>query len=260
MRLSWEDPLDSDITDWEYNRREGSSGEWEGWKHIAGSHEGTTSHEVGGLKNSTDYEFQVRSKEGIAVGLVSNVVSVTTPPAEVDLSGEAGYEAADLSWSYTGSVALTGWQYRRSTDRGGTWAPDWSSIPGSDGATRSFKVGSLSNGQEYTFAVRGLVGEVWKVESDTVLVTPDGVRLSASVGQRSVRLSWEAVEDPDIDEWEYRQRLGSSGSWGSWQEIAGSYEGTTSHVVGGLKSSTLYEFQVRWEYPRRAGERGGGVE
>ena len=245
VRLSWEDPLDSDITDWEYNRREGSSGEWEGWKHIAGSHDGTTSHEVGGLKNSTDYEFQVRSKEGIAVGLVSNVVSVTTPPAEVDLSGEAGYEAADLSWSYTGSVALTGWQYRRSTDRGGTWAPDWSSIPGSDGATRSFKVGSLSNGQEYTFAVRGLVGEVGRVESDTVLVTPKGVRLSAEGGQRSVRLSWEDPLDSDITDWEYNRREGSSGEWEGWKHIAGSHDGTTSHEVGGLKNSTDYEFQVR---------------
>ncbi len=245
VTLSWEDPLDSDITDWEYNRREGSSGSWNGWTHIAGSHEGTTSHEVDGLKNSTDYEFQVRSKEGSAVGLVSNVASATTLPPEVDLSGVAGNGEVDLSWVYTGSVALTGWQYRRSTDRGGTWMPDWSAIAGSTTSTRSFKVGSLSNGQEYTFAVRGVFNGVWKVESDTVLVTPEGVRLSAEGGQRSARLSWEAVEDPDIDDWEYRQRLGSSGSWDGWTHIAGSHDGTRLHVVGGLKNGTDYEFQVR---------------
>ena len=50
------------------------------------------------------------------------------------------------------------YQYRQSTDGGGTWLPGWTAIDGSDASTRSHTVPGLTNGQPYTFEVRARNG------------------------------------------------------------------------------------------------------
>ena len=69
--------------------------------------------------------------------------------------------------------------------------------------------------------------------------------LTATAGDRQVKLTWTDPSDSNIDSYEYRQGSGSPFSWGSWASIAGSDDTTVSHTVTGLANGTQYSFQIR---------------
>ncbi len=69
--------------------------------------------------------------------------------------------------------------------------------------------------------------------------------LTATAGDRQVKLTWTDPSDSNIDGYEYRQGSGSPFAWGSWTSIAGSDDTTVSHTVTGLANGTQYSFQIR---------------
>ena len=95
-----------------------------------------------------------------------------TPPG--NLTAVAGDGQLTLSWETPANngSALTRFQYRRSTDGGTTWSPDWSQstiIPRSGPATTSHVLGGLTNGTAYTFEIRAR-------NAAEVTATPLGLR------------------------------------------------------------------------------------
>ena len=83
------------------------------------------------------------------------VQDVPGPPRK--LKATPGDRQVALKWSAPasdGGSAITGYAYQDSV-AGGAWS-GWQSIEGSDGSTRRHTVGNLTNGTEYTFAVRAV--------------------------------------------------------------------------------------------------------
>ena len=84
VTLSWNDPEDNSITGWQYRQKEGPSGSYGGWTEIRGSRDTTTSHDVTGLTNDTQYFFQIRAiNNGGASGASSEVSATPIQMTEV---------------------------------------------------------------------------------------------------------------------------------------------------------------------------------
>ena len=101
-------------------------------------------------------------------------VTLSTTAVRI-LRAAAGNGQVTLSWVAPlsdGGSALTGYEYRQSSDGGGTWSPDWGPVPGSDGSTTSHTPMGLTNGTEYTFEVRA-VNAVGSGDSSRVKATPE---------------------------------------------------------------------------------------
>ena len=67
----------------------------------------------------------------------------------------AGTGAVGLQWDSPRNTTITGYQYRQA--RNGSWTP-WILILGSGASTTSYTVPGLTNGGNYEFEVRALVG------------------------------------------------------------------------------------------------------
>ena len=76
------------------------------------------------------------------------------PPAT--FQAQSGDTQVTLTWANPENSVITGYHYRISNDRGSTWDPDWTPIPGSSHRTTSFTVRNLPNGVEHVIEVRAL--------------------------------------------------------------------------------------------------------
>ncbi len=254
VALSWETPLanGATITGYDYRQSTDGGAAWSpDWSSIEGSGPTTRRHTVVGLTNEVEYTLEVRAVNAVGAGDSSRVQA--TPRGEVrrlELSAERGDGEMVLSWVYTGSEAVTGWQYRQSTNGGSSWS-GWTSVPGG-GLARSYTAGSLTNGVAYTFQVQGLTA-VDHVESNAVTATPAGApeapgNLQASAGDAQVALSWETplANGAAITGYEVRSSSNGGMVWSpDWSSIEGSGPTTRSHTVVGLTNEVEYTLEVR---------------
>ncbi len=157
--------------------------------------------------------------------------------------------------------ALTGYEYRHSSDGARTWAPDWGTIRDSDAETTSHRLERLTNGTAYTFEVRTVNG-VGAGDSARVAATPgrtpDPVRnlRRAAAGNGQVTLSWVApLSDGGLalTGYEYRQSANSGRTWPpDWTAVAPPL--ATSLTRTGLESCTFSTFEVRARNPAGPGD------
>ena len=68
--------------------------------------------------------------------------------------------------------------------------------------------------------------------------------LTTTAGNKQIALSWTDPGNSTIDDWQYRQKVGS-GSFGNWMDIPNSTAATTTHTVTNLTNGTAYTFEVR---------------
>ena len=174
----------------------------------------------------------------------------TGPSAPTGLSAQAGNRQVTLTWTNPNNAEISGYQYRQSADSGATWT-DWTDISGSGASTTSHTVGSLSNGQAYTFQVRAVAdqGNTPGTASASVSATPSGppaapTGLRATPGEAQVKLSWTDPSNTNITKYQVRQRAGNA-NWSAWTDIASSGATTTTHTVSSLTNATTYTFQIR---------------
>ncbi len=157
--------------------------------------------------------------------------------------------------------ALTGYEYRHSSDGARTWAPDWGTIRDSEAETTSHRLERLTNGTAYTFEVRTVNG-VGAGDSARVAATPgrtpDPVRnlRRAAAGNGQVTLSWVApLSDGGLalTGYEYRQSADSGRTWPpDWTAVAPPL--ATSLTRTGLESCTFSTFEVRARNPAGPGD------
>ena len=238
VTLSWTDPGDATIDNYQLSSDGGTS-----FADIAGSGADTTGHIVTGLTNGTAYTLALRAVNGSGTGAVSSIaatpVAVPAPPS--GLTAAAGDAQVTLSWTDPGNDTITGYELR--VDSGA-----WADIAGSDADTASHTVTGLTNGTEYSFALRaanasgdGAVSSIAATPRAAVAGVPAApVGLSATPGDAQVTLSWTDPGDDTIDNYQ----LSSDGGT-SFADIAGSGADTTGHIVTGLTNGTAYTLALR---------------
>ncbi len=139
-----------------------------GWTDISGSGAGTTSHTVTGLTNGVEYTFLIRPVVGSGYGPASESEQATpmpSPAAPTNLAAVLGDGEVVLTWANPTDSAITKYQY---STNGGTSFTD---IGGSGAATTAYVVTGLTNGAQYTLAVRA-VNVYGAGMASTVTATP----------------------------------------------------------------------------------------
>ena len=170
VTLAWDDPNDSTITGYKYRQKEaaGSFGQWTLIPDSGYGEANTTGYTVRGLTDGQTYTFRIRAVDEDGDTANSNDVTVTTIlAAPTNLTATVGVGAGQiaLNWDDPGNNLVTKYQY--STD-GGTSFTD---ITGSGATTTAYTVTGLSNGREYTLAVRAVNASV-NGEAATVTAMP----------------------------------------------------------------------------------------
>ncbi len=262
VALAWADPGNSDISDYQFRQGAGltsdSTFSWGAWTDIASSGATTTGHTVTGLTNGTEYSFQVRAVVGTVLGAASATASATPaapPPRITGLATLASNGTVLLSWTDPDNDDITKYQYRQGTGTTVTWG-EWTDMPGdnvfSGGGIVTYSVTGLTNGTQYSFQVRAVVGEMLGEPSDIATETPaippaKPSGLSAAAGDTKVDLSWTNPLNNAITKYQVQWGTTTNGvnTFGNWMDIAGSGASTTSHTVTGLTNGTAYNFRIR---------------
>ncbi len=233
VALTWDDPGNTSIDNYQVSTDGGTS-----FTDIDPSGAGTTSHTVTGLTNGTAYTLAVRAvnDSGDGPAATASATPVAKPAAPTNLSATPSDGQVALTWDDPGNTSID--KYRVSTD-GGT---SFSDIDPSGATTTTHTVTGLTNGTEYTFAVRAVNGFGDGAASTvTVTMVPAAPsNLLATPGDRQVALSWT---DPDNDTITKYQISTDGGT--SFSDIDPSGATTTTHTVTGLTNGTEYTFAVR---------------
>ena len=154
VALTWDDPEDVTITNYQYSTdyiiNGGGMGNNGGasFTDISGSGASTTEYTVTGLANGTTHTLALRAVNDFGDGMVSTR-DVVMVPAAPNLSAAAGDEEVALSWADPGNATIDKYQHR--TDDG-----DFNDIVGSGATTTSHTVTGLTNYQGYSFQVRAV--------------------------------------------------------------------------------------------------------
>ena len=117
------------------------------------------------------------------VGVTVNA-AVSKPGQPTNFQATAGDGQVVLTWANPNDASITGYKvrYAKTADRG---SASFSLIDGSSASTVTHTVGSLENGEEYSFKVRAVnsagdgAATAWKKATPTA-VTPDGVTVTAT--------------------------------------------------------------------------------
>ena len=260
VTLSWDDPGNSNITEYGYRVKTGSDS-YSDWTTIAN---GTTtfSHIVeedengDTLENGTEYTFQIRAEIDGLYGIESDEVKATPveqntstkPAAPTGLTAyDRGTDEVLLEWTDPGNSNITGYQYQQKKEDGSYG--DWVDISGSGATTTSHTIQGLEEATEYTFRIRVMIGEAageasLEATKTTALASLTGFTVTPGSGADEVTLSWDDPGNSNITGYKYQYKKGN-GFYGAWVVIADSSATTTSHSVGGLDAGTRYTFAIR---------------
>ena len=238
VTLSWANPANNTITKYQY-RRKTDTGTYGSWTDIPNSGDTTTSYTVTSLTNGTEYTFGVRAVNAGGNGAASTVTATPAPvpAAPTKLEAEVGDRRIGLTWD--NPVDSTIDEYEYSTDGG-----SFSVISGSDDATTSYTVTGLTNGTQYTFAVRAVnaVGNGAESSVTAKPLWPAPTGLVATPGQGRVTVEWNNGHD-DIDD--YYIYVYEDGVRRNTIFLPPGSGSTTTRTVYPLTNGTLYDFSVR---------------
>ena len=218
------------------DRTQEDSGAYAGWS-IANERHSRVTGSTGnwGTPNNARIKIKVKGEN-------------RAPAAPVNLSATVGNGQVTLSWDDPGNDTITKYQY---STNGGT---NFTDIGSSDNETTAYTVTGLTNGTQYTLAVRA-VNDGGDGTASTVTATPETVpdaptSLTATGADTSVTLAWTAsVSDGGsaITMHQYRQKAGMDnyGNWTDIPESAPAGNNAIGHTVTGLDRGKTYTFLVR---------------
>ena len=246
--LTWDDPNDSSITRYQYRQRV-SGADFGDCSDIVRSSATTTTDTVTGLTNGSAYGFELRAVNASGDGEASSVgaTPIAVPDAPTISSATPGDGQVVLAWNDPSDRSITKYQVRskvRNSDDN-TYT-DWANIPVTDpnAPPTGYTVTGLTNGTEYTFAVRA-VNDPGNGPASTVTARPIAPPAAPEIssvgpGYRKVTLAWTDPNDSTITGYQV-----STDGGGKFGEISGSGAGTTTHTVTGLENGTEYTLAVR---------------
>ena len=268
VTLSWDDPNDDTIVNYDYRQDSGDGNGWSGWQNFTSS---TYSHTVTDLTNGIIHSFQVRANNSQGKGPASETVTATPigPPAAPDLSVIVGDAKVTLTWADAGDFSIDRYQYRYQVAGADAWEQDWADIANTGGMIpelpTSKEVSGLTNDTEYTFEVRAVSDASGEGPAASINATPQsgetapgpmtGVRhtvtgvMGGSGG--TVTFTWHDPDDESIDKYQYRYDEDSStpDSWDpDWTDIPGTNNNkdltTWSPSIHGSSTTVFYELRA----------------
>ena len=208
---------------------------------------GTVTFTLSGKNNPDDGFFATPYPS--ATVTVRDDDSAATAPDAPSLAAGAGDGSVTLAWETPGDggSAITGYEYRQSTDGGANFGA-WTSIPNSASLNSYTVRTNIANGTTYTFEVRAVNALGESDESNRVSVTPPGDRpenMKAVPGNRQIGISWDppsAGGNAPILDYAWRQSPDGT-DWGPWQSVGG--RSVRGQVVKELTNGQPYYFQAR---------------
>ena len=260
--VTWTAPANAGrpaITGYDVQYRPGMNGPW-----MAGP-EGVTGDVavIRSLMPRTRYYARVRATNADGDGAWSppgsgrtNALSDGLPPP-ANLQPAVGDRRVTVTWD--DPPAITGYQYRVSSDGGASWNPDWTTMRGSDARTTSFTVMNLANNFEHVIEVRALEDDVKPSGASRVTAAPMGPpsvplmpeTLEMITRDRALYVSWyKPEEDPRAPVTSYKAQYRPYGSSGAWSDlpVTGAHDIPWKlyyyQLIEGLDNRRPYEVQV----------------
>ena len=254
VSLSWTAAATNGATIQYYQVRRGSGS----WSTVSGGGN-ARSQTVTGLTNGTQYTFYVRAHNSAGDGPSASIKATPAgkPGAPKNLSAQRRDRQAKLTWNAADNNGseITHYEYRRMQEggasRGAAWS-SWSTVSGGADAD-SLRATGLTNGTQYTWEVRAENGK-GEGPAASVSVTPAGKPgapkslATARPGPNQASISWEAADanGSAITRYQYRRRVGTTGTWRGWFTVSGGGS-ARSRTVSGLSDNTAYTWEVRAE-------------
>ena len=249
--LTWDDPNDSSITKYQYRQRV-SGADFGDWSDIGGSSATTTTYTVTGLTNGSAYGFELRAVNASGDGEASSVgaTPIAVPDAPTISSATPGDGQVVLAWNDPSDRSITKYQVRskvRNSDDN-TYT-DWANILVTDPTAppTGYTVTGLTNGTEYTFAVRA-VNDPGNGPASTVTARPIAPPAAPEIssvgpGYRKVTLTWADPNDSTITG--YQVSINGDDNFTDIPNSAHRQTNATGYTVPGLKNGTEYTLAVR---------------
>ncbi len=204
----------------------------------------STSADITGLSNATEYAFRVRAKNTAGESDWSDTAYATPQPGVpgqvTNLDLTAGDGEIDATWDVP-SGTITGYdvEYKESS------ASSWTDASHT-GMNASHTIGSLTNGTEYDVRVRAKNGGGNGAWSDTASATPQldapgqVTNLALTAGDGEIDASWD-VPSGTITGYDVEYKESGVSSWTD----AGHSGTTASHTIDSLTNGTAYDVRVR---------------
>ena len=212
----------------------------------AKDHESPTDDDT---NNIYEYALTATDEDGNSamVEVAITITDVDEPPAKPsNFNARAGDTRVTLTWNDPRDRSITKYQV---TDHTGVGYDSWVDILNSGATTTSHTVENLTNGTEYTFQVRAVVGTAAGPPSDErkaipELAVPDApTDLTATPGDTRVTLNWVLPTNAsELDKVQVRYRRLTETTWSAWVDLAAD---ATEHTVTNLKNGQTYQFAVR---------------
>ena len=157
--LSWNDPGDPSITNYQIREQPSYDQDWWCWSTLSGDKR--TVHRIDGLPQNTTFRIQLRALNAAGVGPSSEVLvstadvssPVSVPDAPAGLSGTPGNESIVLNWEDPNDNTIVEYQTREFGELYTDWGC-WRRRGPSPGATLSLP--GLSNDRLYRIRLRAL--------------------------------------------------------------------------------------------------------
>ena len=243
--LQW-DTGDSAITN--YLVRSQAVGSGDPAEKVVAPGSGTrTTTDITSLTNGTEYVFTVRSAEvsggeTVVTGMgttVTETPTVAAPAAPTGLAATPGDGEVAVSWDNPGNITIRKYQYN--TDGGTTF----NHMNGSDRDTTSFTFSNLTNGTQYTLAIRAsnLSGASTAATVTVTPLLPAPTNLVAARDSTRVVLQWD-TGDPSITNYLIRTEATGGGGDPAEKVVAAGSGTRTMADVTGLTNGTEYTFSV----------------
>ncbi len=260
VALTWDDPDNDTINKYQYRQKRGS-GAFGGWSYISGSGATTITHTVTGLSNAREYTFELRAVNSAGEGDASSDKAKPLWPAPANLVATPDHARVHLEWDRNPGIA----RYRVDPEETSTEASAGSFVVSAGSGSKVRTVvgvpgNYLENGTEYTFTVLAITQSLdislpAEVNETPVVQDPPAAptNLSATPGDRQVRLKWDNPKDFKITGYEVSTDYNTTDGSGTFTYISSSHENTTAHTVARLSddpdtrltNGTTYTFAVR---------------
>ena len=291
VNLTWNEPAPTDppVTYYQYQQAEGNCGgsnlEWpEEWTLILRDPDEAIAHHhtVTGLEKGQIYRFRVQAVNEFGASLESDCARDSTsttssqPENPEGLTATPGDTQVRLTWDDPRDFSIDKYEYQYTytdpVDPTDTISSSWVEGPKrsmDQSITHGVTVTGLTNGTTYTFNVRAVDEQASPKESGPASVvatltglvndvpikpaTPTG--LTATGGDKKVRLTWDDPDDASIDEYQYQylqaDNDGNFSNWGAdWVDIAlGDIEdidlNNIGYTVSNLINGETYKFRIQ---------------
>ena len=173
------------------------------------------------------------------LGLLYIVAGLPLPVGGLSAANAGDGSTAYLDWTLSPEQDVMGYEVLGGVDRDAIGVMDTAYMPADT-------ISGLNDNSRFYFAVsaiasdggRSLIAEIVPVDIHSAPSRPDTLVISPELGQ--LRIEWTSSPDPDFGHYQLWRRVGDSGDYGLYEEIAES----PAYLDRGLESDTRYYYYV----------------